>query len=450
MQNRRTSLLVLFTTLACSLSVQAQGLIQPGAGGMHQSMAGASTSMGVDALGALYWNPAAISGLPRSEVVIGSALILPDIHLGSTFEGEGGNTRSDSGLVPTTGLGLVYKPADSKLTYGLGINTLAAGGVNYPGDVNNPVLAPAGPIAGLFLLGPQAGSLLVLSIQPTVSYQLTECWAVGLGPMVDVSLVSFDPAFFGPPSFPGILPPPLGLPFQFPTGSHTRPFWGGGFRFGTTFQATDHLIAGFSYTSPQWFETWEFNARDASGNPITFETGFSLPQILSLGLAYDGIDGLLLAADIRWLDYRTTKLLGEPVVQGGANWDSIWAVALGARYHLSERMSFQAGYLFNENPVPSLLAFFNSQLPLVTEHALTLGGYFQLNEWIGMSAAYVHGFSNSVTGNLLDRITGEPFGASTTLDMEYDAFVFGIHVVFGPAGYKGGDPGRPSATTEAP
>ncbi|MBL8796501.1 MAG: outer membrane protein transport protein, partial [Planctomycetia bacterium] len=279
-------------------------------------------------------------------------------------------------------------------------------------------------------------SIMVLSIQPTVSYQLTDDLSIGLGPMLDVSVVSFDPAFFGPPSSPGVLPPPLGPPFQFPTGSHSRPFWGGGFRVGTTYRLTEGLTAGLSYTSPQWFETWQFNARDASGNPLTFETGFSLPQIFSLGMAYQ-TENLQLNADARWLDYRTTKLLGQPVVEGGANWDSVWALALGARYRLSERLSMQAGYLYNQNPVPSLQAFFNSQLPLVTEHTLTLGGYLQVNEWIGISAAYAHGFDNSVSGDLLDRVTARPLGATTTLDMEYDAFIFGIHIAFGPAGCQG-------------
>src|SRR5262245_54567097 len=48
-------------------SAQAQGVFLPGSGATHRSMAGASTAGGVDALGALYWNPAAISRLPGSE-----------------------------------------------------------------------------------------------------------------------------------------------------------------------------------------------------------------------------------------------------------------------------------------------------------------------------------------------------------------------------------------------
>src|SRR5690349_11882740 len=69
--------------IACNSAASAQGLFAGGSGAMNRSMAGASTAVGVDALGAMYWNPAAISGLPGSEVVIGSELILPDVHLSS-------------------------------------------------------------------------------------------------------------------------------------------------------------------------------------------------------------------------------------------------------------------------------------------------------------------------------------------------------------------------------
>jgi long-chain fatty acid transport protein len=417
---------------------------------MHRSMAGASTAQGVDALGALFWNPAAISGLPGSEVVIGSEMIIPNTHLGSTVPAGAfgplgpattlsGLTRSDSGLVPTTGLGLVYQSEDMPLSYGLGVVTLAAGGVNFPGDAGNPILAPTGPL-NQFILGPQVASAAILAIEPTVSYRLGDRLAVGFGPMIDVSVVSFDPAFFGPTSQARVTDPRV-----FPTGAHTRPFWGGGFRGGVTYRVADHLTAGFSYTSPQWFETWRFYARDASGNPFTFKTQFTLPQVFSLGAAYDGIENLLLTADLRWFDYRTTKLLGQPVREGGAGWDSVWAVALGARYQLSERLSAQVGYLYNENPVPSDLALFNTQLPALIKHTFSVGSYFQVNDSIGLSLAYVHGFKNSISGSVFPLR-----GTSTTIDSEYDSLALSIHIKFGGPRCKSTSPAEVAAATPAP
>jgi long-chain fatty acid transport protein len=239
--------------------------------------------------------------------------------------------------------------------------------------------------------------------------------------MVDVSVVSFDPAYFGPTSQ---LTPDA--PRQFPSGSHTRPFWGGGFRAGATYRIGDGLTAGASYTSPQWFETWKFNAREADGDPITFSTQFSLPAIISVGLAYEAMERFLLCADVRYFEYQSSQLLGERVVDGGAGWQNIWAAAIGGRYQLSARMSAQLGYLFNENPVPANLALFNTQLPALTKHTASLGIHLQINESIGLSLAYVHGFKNTITGSVSQLI-----GTSTTLDTEYDSFVFGLHIKFG-------------------
>jgi len=419
--------------LAVGLAAQtafAQGLIIPAGGAMHQSMAGTSTAVGQDAIGALYWNPAVISGMPRSEITLGSSLIFPRTGLTSSVPAGAfgplgpdrdlfGRTASDSGVVPTTALGVVYRPDGSRLTYGLGLSTFAAGGVNFPGDANNPLLAPTGPL-GQFILGPQAAALTELQIAPTASFQVNDRLAVGFGPLVNVAGVSFDPAFFGPPSRQRPIDP-----LQFPTGSHTQPFWGGGFRTGVTYKPAELLTVGLSYTSPQWFQTWSFNARDANGDAIEFQTQFSLPQIFSAGVAYE-MDRLLLAADVRWFDYVTTQLLGEPVVNGGAGWTSIWAASLGARYCLSERASVQAGYLYNENPVPDNLALFNTLLPAITQHTLSVGGSFQVNDTVSLSLAYAHGFENTVSGAAVQVL-----GTNTAIDSKYDAIVLGLSFKFG-------------------
>src|SRR4051794_2515463 len=85
MMRWRTRLFGGLTCLFCATQINAQGLILPAGGPMHQAMAGTSTAVAPDAIGALYWNPAVISGLPRSEVSIGSSLIFPQTGLTSTI-----------------------------------------------------------------------------------------------------------------------------------------------------------------------------------------------------------------------------------------------------------------------------------------------------------------------------------------------------------------------------
>src|SRR5262245_18791816 len=143
---------VLAVTLSFSVGqASAQGLMLSSGGAMHSSMAGASTAYGVDSISALFWNPAAISGMSQSEVTLGGILIIPHNGVTSTLPAgalgaifgpattQSGRTNSDNGLVPATSIGLVYQSeANPRLSYGLLMSTVAVGGTNYPGDANNP------------------------------------------------------------------------------------------------------------------------------------------------------------------------------------------------------------------------------------------------------------------------------------------------------------------------
>jgi long-chain fatty acid transport protein len=386
-------------------------------------MAGASTGYALDAAGAMYWNPATLSRLQQSEVVIGGALPYADIYLNSGIPGTGlsGRTRSDSGIGLLTGTALAYLPENSRVSYGLGLYSLGGGAVNYPGDPTNPLLSPVGP-RGQFVLGPSAATASFIAVVPGASYQVTDRLAVGFAPMIDIAITSFDPAFFGPPNDAN----GDGLR-SFPTGSHSRPFWGGGFRAGLVYSVTPTLDVGFGYTSQQWFERWVYNTRDEVGNPFRFGISVTLPAIYSWGVTYRGIDRLTLSADLRYIDYQNTQLYGEPVSAGGAGWQSVFAAAVGAQYQVTDKLASRFGYVYNDNPIPETLTLLNTQGPAITQHTLTFGFGYRYNEWLELSGGYAKGFHNSISGPVAQRT-----GIGTKLDVESDTFQFGITVKFGP------------------
>src|SRR6185295_7246970 len=59
------------------------GVVISGAGPTNRSMAGASTAAPLDASGALYWNPATITGLCGSQLDVGLEGLYPQAHLSS-------------------------------------------------------------------------------------------------------------------------------------------------------------------------------------------------------------------------------------------------------------------------------------------------------------------------------------------------------------------------------
>jgi long-chain fatty acid transport protein len=411
--------------LVLPATVRAQGLYLPGGGAAHLSMGGASTAMPVDAIGALYWNPAAIGRLGRSEVAIGGAFLFPDVHVDATAPGplgRSGRTRSDSGVGIASSLGVVYQPEEGPLTYGLGLATLAGSGVNYPGDTGNPILSGVGPLGNV--QGPIASSLTLVQMTPTAAYKVTDRLVVGAGPTIDVAVTSFDPAYFGAPddaNGDGI--------GTFPTGSHARPFWGGGFRAGLVYSVSDRLDVGFGYTSPQWFETWKYYARNELGRPRTLTLNASLPAIYSWGVGYRPTDRLQLAVDLRYFAYESTELFGTPIREGGLGWQSVFAAALGGRYQVTDRAAVSAGYVYNDNPIPDVGTLFNLQAPAITQHTIAVGATVNLTDSLSASLGYAYGFENSLTGPVR-----EATGAGVKFDTSAQLLTFTMQFRFGACG----------------
>src|ERR1700676_87394 len=94
--------LVLLCALAGVNPARAQfGPYLSGAGGANRAMGGASTAAPLSASGALYWNPATLSGLDRSELEVAGEALFVDSRLSSDITGLGrGSTNSDTGAFP--------------------------------------------------------------------------------------------------------------------------------------------------------------------------------------------------------------------------------------------------------------------------------------------------------------------------------------------------------------
>ncbi len=242
---RRIGSFVLLSVLSFSTAASGQGLVLPGAGPINLSMAGASTAAAVD-VGGSYWNPAIISGLPRSEMLLSSQFVLPSIHLESCLPAGSvggfypptsryGTSRSDSGVgaVPTAIISFRLSD-DSPWTFALGMQYLAGGGVNFPGSSSNPVVSPHDPPRS-FGLGPIYSNLVVGLSSVIASRQVTDRLAVAAGPLIAVETLSTAPAVFASPVNRFLKG---GYP-TFPAAYQQRPFWGAGFQVGLYYEMNE-------------------------------------------------------------------------------------------------------------------------------------------------------------------------------------------------------------------
>src|SRR5262249_44269274 len=286
------------------------GIVLSGAGPENRSMGGASTAAPIDPSGALYWNPAAITGLDGSQLGVGLEVLFPHSRLSSAVApnslgpgippiGLAGSNRSDAGgfLLPT--VGLVYQPDGSICSYGVGLFSAGGFAVNYPGSNTNPVLT-AQPPRGLGL-GPISAELQVFQLAPTAAVRLTDRLSGRIAPTVSFAHLTPDPAVMDRPD------DAHGDGFSsFASATHGPLRVGAGFQAGVFYSTESCWHFGASVKSPQWFETFRFNAVDELGRPRNVQFRFDYPLITSIGTAYSGFERLILAADFRYIDYQNT------------------------------------------------------------------------------------------------------------------------------------------------
>jgi long-chain fatty acid transport protein len=431
-----------FVILLAVVPARAQlGLALGGAGPVNLSMGGAAVAAPIDAAGALFWNPATIAGLARSEMMFGMQLLIPRTTLASkvapgTF-GPGippvalaGNNGGNNGVFPLPVFSLVHRTEDSPWTLGIGFFELGGFGVNYPARRTNPILMPQAPF------GRGVGSLFtqyqVFQIAPTVAYQVTDQISLGFAANVDLGSLSVNPGLFAPP---GLVTTPMGSAPVYPAATNGRYRWGGGFHAGIYYNPENDWQFGAAIRSPQWFETYTYNAVSADGRPTTPKFNFDFPMIASVGTAYTGFDRLLLASDFRFVDYRDTNGFRRSGFDArgalrGLGWQNVFALALGAQYQWSDALSLRAGYTFNLDPVGNAVTTFNVASPTIIQHSLALGASYDVSKSLRLSLAYVHYFQNENQGPLVLPFVGPVPGSVVRTAATADAVILGASVFF--------------------
>jgi long-chain fatty acid transport protein len=413
--------------LSLPVVVNAQGIVMPGVGPINRSMAGAAVAAPIDAAGAIHWNPAAMSGLESSEFVIGADLLYLSNRLSSSVTVApgvtlSGSTRSDTGVNVLPTVAVAFRPDDSRWSYGLGLFAVGGFGINYPGDLTNPVLSV--PPLGA---GPIYSRLSVLQLVPSAAFQVTDRLSIGFAPTLSLADVALDPAALASPDLDG-----------YPAATHGRTFWGGGFQAGIYYETGCDWRLGASYKSPQWFEEATFYTTDAAGLPRELSLDIEYPAIISVGAAYYGLPRWVWATDLRYVDYARAEPFGGNAgydVTGavtGLGWRSVFSVATGLQYQATDALSLRFGYLYTQNPVHDEDTFFNVASSAIYEHMIAVGATLRITCRTSFSLSYLHAFETSIAGPYRPAQTlGSPVpGTSVATRQIIDALVAGLEVKF--------------------
>lgn len=394
-----------------------QGAIVSAGGPIHRSMGGASTAAPVSAIGALYWNPATISGLERGELEVGLGLLSTDHRVESTFGPFSGSTEGDAGVYPVPNFGWVHRFGGSRWTLGVGVNSVAGFKTGLPVDPSNPVLAPQ-PTG----MGRVSSEASFLHISPALSYAVTERLSVAAGPLIGTGQIGLEPFVYDAVNGDG----------TYPSGRATRYHWGGGVQAGVYYEGASGWNVGTSIKSPTWMETFEFQGQDENGLPRTLTAEIDLPLIVSIGAAFVSYRDYVFAVDFRLIDYANTDGLGDPsrfTADGslaGLDWSSVFATAVGVQRRVSDRIQLRGGYTYNQNPIQDAESFFNVPSPLFYQHMLSFGGSYSLCRDVAFNVGYSHYFESTREGPIF--APGPVSGSSVTNRMRANLFSFGVSV----------------------
>ncbi len=427
MNKKHLFLIVLSLAAAASLTTTARaqsGHVLNGVGPIDQAMAGAGMAAPQGALAPVHWNPASIAMSEDSRFDLSIQFLQPTGSIESTvnqgsfgsapsppFPADtpmplatmSGSTDSEAGPFPIPALGYVRVMPESKVTFGLGAMFVGGFGVDYaasPSPFNqdgsfnasvNPILTPQQAQGG-FGFGAIESEFALLQVNPTIAYRLSERVAIGIAPTVNYAMLQVSPFPAAPPD------QSTGL---YPDGPRAGAV-GFGFQAGIHAQGSSGLSAGLSIKSPQWFQDFEFTSEAiAAGKEFAFNLDY--PMIVSGGIAYSGVENLLLAADVRYIDFSNTdgfKDSGydDTFAVAGFGWESIIVAALGLEYQVGDGYHLRAGYSFNENPLPDDLAFFNTPANALIQHRLAGGFGARISNRVDVNVALQYGLESSGEG----------------------------------------------------
>ncbi len=387
----------------------AAGFRLPDQDAAAMGMAGAFVGQ-ADNPSAVWYNPAGITGLDGTRISAGATAIFPAMQHANA---DGTTDVSEREIHVPAELFFTSR-INEQFTWGLGLTSPFGLSTNWSEKSETSGVATFSRVKSI-------------DLNPNIAYKMSDRLSVAVG--IDYILLQ---ATMEKMLAPSVL-------FRL-DGEGSG--WGG--NAGVLYKAGDQVDVGFSYRSRVKIKvddaTADVNALGLS-NPV--QTEITLPDLIQAGISLAASDKLTLNADLDytwWSTYdrliiksKTIALLPgstSDVSIDEKNWKNTFAFRIGAQYKLSDQWKLRAGYVYDQNPVPSNR--FETRVPDSDRHGITVGtGYTCSN--ITVDASYMYLLFNKRTIN--DSIGGQPDGSApvTSLNGTYKTMA---HLAAVTIGYK--------------
>jgi len=348
--------------------------------GMGTSFAGRASA--VNDASILFGNPAGLSKLERPEVVGGFGLVKANVDIddasAETHKGD---------MVPLTPVPFAYyaSPIDEKFSWGLGLYVPYALISDYEKSFG-------GRFKG------QYSKIEVVTLQPTLSYQINDRVSVGFGPTIN--------------KIKGKLVNKLDNSAALGTGETKVGIKGDdvayGFNVGLMVDVTDSLTWGLTYHSKVDY-TLEGRTRITNGSGPIFSQfkgdydaslDFTTPETIDTSVTYKLDDQWTLYAGTtftRWSRLQeivvenegTPSLLGmQPIgeVSEELKWHNTWSYAIGASYQLNPQWVLRTGLAIDPSPAEN--EHRSVRIPVGNRKVFSVGAGWSPNPDLTIDVAY--------------------------------------------------------------
>lgn len=357
--------------LFSSAAVQAGGLWINEYGQPTMGRAGAGEEAGTDDASTAMLNPAAMSRIEKTQIMVTGGAIYSDIEFdleqGSALNGNGDGGSAGS-LAP---LGSIYyvRPIDDRWTVGMSALALTGSALDYDDDW-----------AGRFQA--QDVSIIVAGLVPAVAYRFTDKFSIGFAVPVMYSSLELDIAV------PNIVSAEDSEGKAEIDGDDVEVALQAAFLY----EFTENTRIGGRVTSKFDFEYDGDLSRVQVDQQVGLETELTMASIARVGLMHDFGEKWSAHATLGWDNWSE---LGDVNLSTSTNgltlprrWEDTYHYALGADYRLSDTWTLRAGAAYDTNPVSSRDR--TSDMPLDRQVRLAFGADYMRDSGMKVSGSLVY------------------------------------------------------------
>ena len=408
--------LITLSSVFCGLSSVANAagfsLIEQSASGIGSAFAGSAASF--DDASAMYFNPAALSMLDSTQLVVSAHAIdlstkfkdqgstLPAAGLGRLPPGA--TTNQAGGII---GLPNAYfaLPLNEKLAFGLGVNVPFGLETKY----DDPWI---GRFQGI------RSELKTINVNPALSWKLNDVVTIGGGANYQYAEAKLSNAVLLGPALEGRALVDV-----------DDDAWG--WNAGVLFKLPSTTRVGLSYRSRLDFKlTGDTTVTGPTGQPIAAASGpttvaITFPDSAFLSVAQPLSEAFELRGDVSWMNwsevgtvFASNSATGVPRDVLNFQFEDAWRVALGAVYTKNPQWTFRSGIAWDQSPVTD--EFRTVRLPDGDRYWLSVGARWKPIDPLSIDAGYAHLFVDDTDINLGRQQLGAPASFSSTVVGNYE------------------------------